>query len=142
MALNLTSWTPTDLDFPDNSFDAVLLFEVLEHVDDPASVLDEAKRVAKKVHFITVPNCSGFFDLKRLGLTYDHFVATIMLIFFTKEDLENLLSKNFNKFKVEEKEALALGAINLPWILKYPILALYKLKIIKSSIYYRLYCCN
>ena len=59
--------------------------------------------------------------------------------FFTKNDLEELLSKNFNKFKVEEKEPLYLGAINLPWILKYPILVLYKLKLINSHVYYRLY---
>ena len=38
------------LDFSNNSFDTVLLFEVLEHVNDPNGVLKEAKRVAKKTY--------------------------------------------------------------------------------------------
>jgi len=59
--------------------------------------------------------------------------------FFTKQDLEELLSREFSKFKVDEREVIGMGLIDLPVWLSYPILALYKLKIIKSSIYYRLY---
>ena len=51
-----------NLDFPNNSFDTVLLFEVLEHVDDPSSILNEAKRVAKKNILITVPNLTNFWN--------------------------------------------------------------------------------
>jgi len=128
-----------NIEFQDNSFDTVLLFEVLEHVDDPLSILNEAKRVAKKNILITVPNCTEFLELKKFGLTYEHLLEEDHINFFTKNDLEELLSKNFSKFKVEEKEPLGLGAINLPWILKYPILLMYKLKLIKNNIYYRLY---
>ena len=128
-----------NLDFPDNSFDTVLLFEVLEHVDDPSGILNEAKRVAKKNILITVPNCNEFLELKKFGLTYEHMLEKDHINFFARNDLEELLSKNFNKFKVEEKEPLYLGAVNLPWILKYPILVLYKLKLINSHVYYRLY---
>ncbi len=128
-----------NLGFPDNSFDTILLFEVLEHVDDPSSVLDEAKRVAKKNILITVPNSTRFFELKKMGLTYEHMLEKDHINFFTVEDLENLLSKNFNKFKIEEKEPISLRAVNLPWVLKYPIITLYKLKLIKSNVYNRLY---
>ena len=128
-----------NIEFQDNSFDTVLLFEVLEHVADPSSILNEAKRVAKRNILITVPNCTEFFELKKFGLTYEHLLEMDHVNFFTKNDLEELLSKNFSKFKVEEKEPLGLGAINLPWILKYPVLLMHKLKLIKSNIYYRLY---
>ncbi|MCA9372845.1 class I SAM-dependent methyltransferase [Candidatus Woesebacteria bacterium] len=36
------------LPFPNNSFDTVLIVDVLHHDEDPAKILQEAKRVAKK----------------------------------------------------------------------------------------------
>lgn len=128
-----------DLDLPDNSFDTVLLFEVLEHVKRPNLVLSEANRVAKKNVLITVPNVTEFSRLKEYRLTYDHMLDQDHVNFFTKQDLEELLSREFSKFKVDEREVIGMGLIDLPVWLSYPILALYKLKIIKSSIYYRLY---
>ena len=127
------------LDFPDNSFDTVLLFEVLEHVNDPSGVLKEAKRVAIKNILVTVPNCTDFSGLKGLGLTYEHMLERDHINFFTKKDLEDLLSKHFKKFRVEEREPITLGAVGLPWWLQYPILVLYKLKLIKADISFRLY---
>lgn len=129
----------TRLDFPDKSFDVILLFEVLEHITDFDAVLSEAKRVGKTHILITVPNCSDFDKLKRLNLTYDHFLATDHVNFFTKKDLEDLLSTHFKNFIVEEKEPMALGAIGLPWFLRMPISLLYKLKFININIYYRLF---
>lgn len=126
------------LDFTDNSFDTVLLFEVLEHVKYPDIILKEVKRVAKNV-LITVPNCSEFFTLKKFGLTYEHMLEKDHINFFTKKDLEDLLSKHFKKFRVEVREPLAFGAIGLPWWLRFPILVLQRLKLIKREIYYRLY---
>jgi len=125
------------LDFPDNFFDTVLLFEVLEHVDDPGSVLKEAKRVATKNVLITVPNCTKFFALKERGLTYEHMLERDHVNFFTKKDLENLLSKHFKKFKVVEKTPI--NTILSSWWLRKPISLLYKLRILKPAIYYRLY---
>ena len=127
------------LDFSNNFFDTVLLFEVLEHVNDPNGVLKEAKRVAIKNILVTVPNCTDFSGLKGLGLTYEHMLERDHINFFTKKDLEDLLSKHFKTFRVEEREPIAVGAIGLPWWLKYPILVLHKLKLIKADIYFRLY---
>ncbi len=127
------------LPFDDNSFDTVIMFELLEHVQDPEGILKEAKRVAKKNILITVPNCEGFEKLGSYGLAYNHFLDLDHINFFTKKDLENLLSKHFEKFKVEEKEPIALGAIRLPWWLRKPVSLLYKLRFIKTNIYYRLY---
>jgi len=128
-----------NLKFPDNSFGTVLLFEILEHVANPHGVLEEAKRVATKNILITVPNCTRFFELKGYGLTYEHMLEKDHVNFFGKKDLENLLSKHFKEFKVDETEPIGLGTIALPWCLKYPISFLYKLKLFKTSIYYRLY---
>lgn len=38
------------LDFTDNFFDTVLLFEILEHIEYPDIILREARRVAKKMY--------------------------------------------------------------------------------------------
>lgn len=128
------------LDFSNNSFDTVLLFEVLEHVNDPNGVLKEAKRVAIKNILVTVPNCTEFSALRRFGLTYEHMLERDHKNFFTKKDLEDLLSKHFKKFRVEEKEPIALGTIELPRWIYYPIFFLYKLKLIrKTDVYSRLF---
>ncbi len=83
----------TDIPVQDESFDVVLCTEVLEHVPDPVSALNEMNRILKKggVMIITSPFCSlthfapyhfadGFnkyfyeFHFKRLG--YDIFEIT------------------------------------------------------------------
>jgi len=125
------------LNFTDNSFDTVLLFEVLEHVKYPDIILKEVKRVAKKNVLITVPDCTEFSALRGHGLTYEHMLEKDHINFFTKKDLENLLSKHFKKFKVEENEPI--NAIFSPWWLRKPFSFLYKLKFLKPAIYFRLY---
>jgi ubiquinone/menaquinone biosynthesis C-methylase UbiE len=131
------------LEFPDNSFDTVLLFEVLEHLANPYNVLKEAKRVAKQNILITVPNCTQFTELKAASLTYDHMLEEDHINFFTKNDLENLISRESKNFKVEEDEPIELDRLifysGLPRALILPILLYNKIKTIKSSIYYRLY---
>ncbi|GAI93516.1 unnamed protein product [marine sediment metagenome] len=44
------------LPFNDNSFDSVVLGELLEHVTNPLQVLKEATRVSRKKVIFTVPN--------------------------------------------------------------------------------------
>ena len=44
------------LPFDDNSYDNVLLIDVLEHLFQPLEVLKEARRVSRKYVFISVPN--------------------------------------------------------------------------------------
>jgi len=128
-----------DLKFQNNSFDTVLLFEVLEHVENPYKILKEAKRVARKNILITVPKCTQFSELKSYGLTYEHVLEKDHINFFTKKDMENLISKEFNKFKVEEEEPTSLIIAGLPKWLKLLILLFNRLQIIKPRLYYRLY---
>ncbi len=132
-----------NLEFLDNSFDTVLLFEILEHVDNPYKILKESKRVAKKNILITVPNCTQFFELKSTGLTYEHILERDHVNFFTKKELENLISKEFSTFNVIENDSINLNQLllitGLPLWLRLPISLFNKLKFIKSSLYYRLY---
>lgn len=125
--------------FEDKSFDTVIIFEVLEHVQDLGRILEEAKRVAKKNILITVPNCGSFETLKSYGLTYSHFLAVDHINFFTKKEFEHLFSKSFKKFKVEERIQMELGRMGLPWWLRKPISFLYKLRIIKTDSYRNLF---
>jgi SAM-dependent methyltransferase len=45
--------------FPDDHFDTVLMFDVLEHLEDPFQALEEVKRVIKRggTLYLTVPFC-------------------------------------------------------------------------------------
>jgi hypothetical protein len=114
------------------------MFEVLEHVQHPEQLLKEAKRVARKNILLTVPNCEEIEFIRNYGLVYEHLLDLDHINFFTKQDMENLLSKQFAKFTVEKKEPISLGN-HLPWWLRKPISLLYRLKFIKPIIYYRLY---
>ena len=59
-----------DLPFEDNSFDTIILTQVLEHIDEPTKALDEVKRVLKKngVIIISVP-----FIYQSHAIPYDFF---------------------------------------------------------------------
>jgi ubiquinone/menaquinone biosynthesis C-methylase UbiE len=128
----------TSLALKDSSFDVVLMFEALEHIEDFERALCEAKRIARKYILITVPNCGGYERLKRLQLTYDHFLATDHVNFFTKSDLEQVLSNYFNKIEVREMDPLWPSRL-LPPCIRYPLGKLIELGIIRPYAYYRLY---
>lgn len=126
------------LPFADRSFDTVLLFEVLEHVQDPGAVLLEAGRVGAKNILVTVPNCGEFDALRERGLTYAHCLETDHRNFFSKEELERLLAAYFPRFRVETREPI-WGTVGLPGWLRKPISALYRSRLIRPRIFYRLY---
>jgi len=125
------------LDFADNSFDIVLLFEVLEHVKNFKKILKESKRVARKYVLITVPNSEGYKDLGP-HLTYDHFLAVDHVNFFAKKDLKVVLSEYFEKFEVEKAEPI-VRIVGAPKFFNYIIMGLHKLRLFRSKNYYRLY---
>lgn len=48
-----------DLPFPNNTFDTVVLLDILEHTYEPELILREAARVARKYVIVGVPNFSS-----------------------------------------------------------------------------------
>ncbi len=62
---NFRAVNPGEMPFKNNFFDAVFCLEVLEHVDDPAQVIQEVKRVLKKDGYVVilVPTDNRLFKL-------------------------------------------------------------------------------
>jgi SAM-dependent methyltransferase len=81
-----------DLDFEDNSFDTILSFEVLEHLDNPESALAEYFRVCASNVIITVPNCSLSAGLRNSGLIYNHWIDRTHRNFWEIKSIEALAS--------------------------------------------------
>ena len=46
-----------ELPFPSQAFDTVTAFELLEHVREPDTVLDEFHRVCRQNAILTMPDC-------------------------------------------------------------------------------------
>ena len=76
------------LPFADGEFDTVLLFDILEHVDDVA-LLREAKRVASKRIIVNVPRKVDR-ELELGGLAFGHYVDKSHLREYTTESIQML----------------------------------------------------
>jgi ubiquinone/menaquinone biosynthesis C-methylase UbiE len=126
------------LPFGDKSFDTVIMSEVLEHLFEPQMLLQEAKRVSRKNVLITVPDCSGFFLLKEMHLTYEHMLELDHTWFYAKRSLENLLRAHFSQVKVsQESPVFAQGVF--PWYVRKPLSFLISLRLVKPVIYSHLF---
>lgn len=79
------------LPFAEGAFEAALCLEVLEHLEDPAAVVAEIRRVAPKKLLVSVPNC------ELLGYLWDHLATPWHMLeadhknFFTRHSLGALL---------------------------------------------------
>jgi len=93
------------LPFADKSFDAVLLINILEHVDDDHQVLKEAGRIGKRV-VVNVPQQTPKLLFQR-GLLYKHHIDRSHQRVYTKSSLRQLFKKTgFKKVKIMETERL------------------------------------
>jgi len=70
-ALEFVQGNAKFLPFKSKSFDAVVLFDVLEHIDDQFLVLSEIHRVCRKRLILSVPNADDGF-LPECNLTFKH----------------------------------------------------------------------
>jgi SAM-dependent methyltransferase len=127
------------LPFEDNSFDTVIMFEVLEHVQDPERVLREAKRVSAGNILITVPDCSSLAALRGCKLICEHFLELDHINFFTEVDLKTLLAAHFAKFIVKRREPIMIWNAGLPPWLRVPISVLFRLGAFRIDLFSRLY---
>lgn len=77
--------------FKDNTFDTILAFEVLEHIEDVDLALAELYRVAKKNIIISVPDCQLDEKFASSGLVFSHWIDRTHRQTFTKESLKQIL---------------------------------------------------
>jgi len=105
-----------------DSFDFIMVDNVLEHLDEPIKVLDELNRISKKnaIIRIIVPyyNCKGAYN----DITHKHF--------FNETTFDNIVNpdkhyslKNKNKFKIKKLELVPtrLGKFIYPKKLRWLI---------------------
>jgi ubiquinone/menaquinone biosynthesis C-methylase UbiE len=121
----------TDLPFPSNNFDVVILSEVLEHIDDDLKALEEIRRVLKNGGklILTVPNKSYPFLWDPLNWILEHFFSKHIkngfwsgiwanhLRLYGREDITLIIKKA--GFKIEQVECIT------NWCLPFNVNLLY-----------------
>lgn len=90
--LDLRNSSLDEISFPENYFDAITLFDVLEHLSNPKDILEQSLKYLKKggIIFIYVPN---FDSASRVLLDLDaHFIwPTHHLNYYTPKTLTQLM---------------------------------------------------
>ena len=86
--------------FKNNSFDAVTMLDILEHLEDPIKELKETHRILKKggIIYIETINFDNFITKNLVRNNYKHMVPAYHLIYFGRPQLRQFLKKA--KFQV------------------------------------------
>lgn len=128
-----------ELPFADRSFDTVLLFEVLEHVENHDRLLREVRRIARRNILITVPNCDRTDELRQRGVIYEHFGDLDHRHFFVQSTLRALLEPYFRAVSVRLGDPLnPFGLCHSRWLRAIAGVA-WRLKIVRPRFHMRLY---
>jgi len=104
-----------NLQFPDNSFDTVMMIETLEHLPEPLVALHEAYRVASKNVIISVPNIDVVPIMSKYQIVPWHLLEATHLNFFTPQ----LLKQSLLQF-AKRVEVFTYGRFAF-WITEQPI---------------------
>jgi SAM-dependent methyltransferase len=100
------------LGFRDGSFDTILSFETLEHLQDPELALREFFRVCRRNLIITVPNCDLTPGLQNSNLIYSHWFDRTHVNFFTMGSIVNLVQMAGFRIRASEPiNRLRLGPV-------------------------------
>jgi SAM-dependent methyltransferase len=110
------------LPLEDRSVDTVFLLEVIEHLDDPAPLLAEARRVARGSVLVTTPNCTQ--DFGRVPVEFSHMLDVDHRQFFTEASLTGLLEGVFGSCQVEQVAPIDRNLAGL--VLPRPLRPLYR----------------
>lgn len=92
--LPVTTRPLDELSFPDNEFDLVIIWHVLEHVTSPLSLLDEVARILKPGGYllVAVPNF-GSWEARWAGKSWFHLDVPRHLTHFTPRTLRPALKR-------------------------------------------------
>jgi GT2 family glycosyltransferase len=103
------------LGFRENAFDTALMFDVIEHVQNPKQVLAEAKRVVTTNVLITTP-CHDYSDsLYSLGLFVEGCLPFEHVNFFGSKDLGELIRSRFPSCTIVKDEPVFLPGFRKPF---------------------------
>ena len=110
------------LPLADNAVDTVFMLEVIEHLEDPARLLREARRVARRNVLISTPNCTQSFG--RVPVEFSHMLDVDHKQFFTVSSLHELLDGVFGSCAVEQIAPVDRNLAGL--VLPRPLRPLYR----------------
>lgn len=105
------------LPLDDDSVDTVFLFEVIEHLEEPAELLREARRVARQTVLLSTPNCTQSFG--EVPIEFSHMLDVDHRQYFTVASLSELLDGVFADHTVTQ--ALPLDAKIAALVLPRPL---------------------
>jgi SAM-dependent methyltransferase len=122
----------------DGAVDTVILIEVLEHLDDPGALLDEAARVARRNVLVTTPNCTPRFP--PATIEFSHMLDIDHRQFFTVDSLRELLAARFERCEVAQSHPLdeQIAALVLPRALMSVYVRLARRGVVRPRWYSRL----
>jgi SAM-dependent methyltransferase len=114
---NVMSCTLKEANYPDNYFDVVTLYHVMEHLPIPSNVLQEITRIIKKegLLVVEVPNCNFWMKLMKSKFRYlqpDHYW------YFTRKTLFRILrNTGFEPFKFQHVgKTVVLDSMLKRWV--------------------------
>ncbi len=103
----------TRLPFREDAFGTALLFEVLEHIEDPELALREIGRVAGRL-VMSVPNCERDAVLAMAGLVQYHYTDPTHVNFFDEASIRSLLeASGWSVTEVRHINPVSPGALSL-----------------------------
>jgi 2-polyprenyl-3-methyl-5-hydroxy-6-metoxy-1,4-benzoquinol methylase len=127
--------TLEDYPFPDNTFDVITLWDVLEHVHDPKSILLECNRILKTDGIIVInyPDYGSW--LAKILKNKWPFLLSVHLYYFTPKTIKRMLNKtNFRSFNmVPHFQTLSLGYLCLRMKAYSKVLHKISTKVVKIS---------
>lgn len=91
--LSFQQMNAQDLHLPDYSFDHVLAFDIMEHLDDDRLFLQHVHRVCRRTLFLSVPNIDDS-QLNQLALTFIHHKDKTHRREYSRESLMTLLEQS------------------------------------------------
>lgn len=120
--INVYNGTLMEANYPDNYFDVVTLYHVIEHLPTPSIVLQEISRIIKKDGLLVVeaPNCNFWMKIMRSKFRYlqpDHYW------YFTRKTIYRILRQSgFQPFSFQHiGKTVVLNSMLKRWVGLYSI---------------------